>query len=222
MKVLVIAPHMDDEVLGCGGTIARHVECGDNVFVCFVAHRAYNHQFNDERNEVEKEHANRAKEVLNYKESVFLGLNDERLDACIQDIIIPLEGYIYKIKPDIVYSPFYGDNNQDHRAVFQAVRVAIRPSAKVTPQKWLLYETPSSTEQSPPIYKNIFLPNYYVDVSEYIDFKIEAFLCYETEKRIYPHPRSEEALKVLAQKRGVEIGFKYAEAFMIMRDKWEL
>ena len=222
MKVLVIAPHMDDEVLGCGGTIARHVESGDNVFVCFIAHRVYNHQFNDERNEVEKKHANRAKEVLNYKESVFLGLNDERLDACIQDIIIPLEGYIYKIKPDIVYSPFYGDNNQDHRAVFDAVRIVIRPSAADFVKRFFVYEIPSSTEQSPPLNKEAFLPNYYVDVSEYIDFKIEAFLCYETEKRIYPHPRSEEALKVLAQKRGVEIGFKYAEAFMIMRDKWEL
>ena len=221
MKVLVIAPHMDDEVLGCGGTIARHVESGDNVFVCFIAHRVYNHQFNDERNEVEKKHANRAKEVLNYKESVFLGLNDERLDACIQDIIIPLEGYISKIKPDIVYSSFYGDNHQDHRAVFQAVRVAIRPSAKVTPRRWLLYETPSSTDQSPPIMESAFMPNHYVDVTEYIDKKVKAYNCYETEKRNYPHSRSEEALKIIAQKRGIEIGFKYAEAFMVMRDKWE-
>ena len=220
MNVLVIAPHMDDEVLGCGGTIARHVESGDNVFVCFIAHRVYNHQFNDERNEVEKKHANRAKEVLGYKEPVFLGLNDERLDACIQDIIIPLEDSISNIKPDIVYSPFYGDNNQDHRAVFQAVRVAIRASAKVTPQKWLLYETPSSTDQSPPIIEGFFMPNYYVDISRYVDVKIEAFRCYETERRVCPHPRSEKALKVQAQKRGVEIGFKYAEAFMIMRDKW--
>ena len=220
MKVLVIAPHMDDEVLGCGGTIARHVECGDNVFVCFVAHRVYNHQFNDERNEVEKKHANRAKEVLNYKESVFFGLNDERLDACIQDIVIPLEDYVSKIKPDIVYSPFYGDNNQDHRAVFDAVRIVIRPSAADFVKRFLVYEILSSTEQSPPLYKNAFLPNYYVDVSRYIDVKMEAFRCYETEKRIYPHPRSEEALKVQAQKRGIEIGFGYAEAFMVLRDKW--
>jgi len=156
MKVLVIAPHMDDEVLGCGGTIARHVESGDNVFVCFIAHRVYNHQFNDERNEVEKKHANRAKEVLNYKGPVFLGLNDERLDTCIQDIIIPLEGYISKVKPDVVYSPFYGDNNQDHRAVFDAVRVVIRPSTADFVKRFLVYEILSSTEQSPPLYKNAF------------------------------------------------------------------
>jgi LmbE family N-acetylglucosaminyl deacetylase len=65
------------------------------------------------------------------------------------------------------------------------------------------------------------MPNYYVDISRYVDVKIEAFRCYETEKRAYPHPRSEEALKVLSQKRGIEIGFRSAEAFMILRDKWE-
>jgi len=122
--------------------------------------------------------------------------------------------------PNIVYSNFYGDNHQDHRSVFQAVRIAIRPSANTIPTKWLLYETPSSTDQSPPIIEGAFMPNYYVNVAEHFDKKITAYKCYETEKRNYPHSRSEEAMKVLAQKRGVEIGFKYAESFMIMRDKW--
>ena len=221
MNILVIAPHMDDEVLGCGGTIARHVENGDNLFVCVVAHRIYNHRFDKKKNELEKSHAVKAKEILRYEELVFLELNDERLDACIQDIVIPLEKYIFKIKPDIIYCPFRGDNNQDHRAVFDAVRIAIRPSASTFIKRVLMYEVPSSTEQSPPLKENACLPNYYVDITKYIAKKINAFKCYETEKRDYPHPRSEKALKVLSQKRGVEIGFKSAEAFMVLREKWE-
>jgi len=221
MKVLVVSPHMDDEVLGVGGTIARHVHVGHEVYVCFIAHRIYERKYDKIRNQKEVEHALDAKNTLGYKEAEFFSLNDERLDSCIQDIIIPLEDSIFKIKPDIVYSPFYGDNHQDHRAVFQAVRVAIRPSAKVTPKKWLLYETPSSTDQSPPLAENAFLPNYYVDISLFIDKKLMAYKCYKNEERGLPHPRSEEAIRILASRRGIESGFNAAESFMILREKWE-
>ncbi len=220
MKVLVIAPHMDDEVLGCGGTIARHVAGGDEVYVCFVAHRVYDHKFDERKNELERSHAVKAQNVLGYKETLFLDLNDERLDASVQDIIIPLEKHIFKIKPDVVYSAFYGDNNQDHRAVFDAVRVAARPSATPFISKLLMYEVPSSTEQSPQSKDSVFIPNYYVDISDSFDIKAKAFSCYETEKRGFPHPRSQEAIAVLAKKRGIEMGYKYAEAFMILREKW--
>ena len=219
MKVLVIAPHMDDEVLGCGGTIARHVECGDNVFVCFVAHRVYNHQYNDERNEIEKKHANRAKEVLNYKESVFLELNDERLDACVQDVIIPLEEYITRIKPQIVYSPFCNDNNQDHQAVAKAVQVVLRPVAVPFVERWLMYETPSSTDQAPSVGIQGFQPNVYYDIGDYLDKKLKALACYETEVRPFPNPRSSEGVKTLAMKRGMECGLSCAEGFMLVREK---
>jgi LmbE family N-acetylglucosaminyl deacetylase len=221
MNILVIAPHMDDEVLGGGGTIARHVACEDDLFVCFIAHRTYNHRFEKQRNEIEKQHALKAKELLSYKESVFFELNDERLDVSVQDIIILLEKYVDKVKPEIVYIPFMGDNNQDHRAVFDAARVVLRPIAAPFVNSIYMYEVPSSTEQSPPLPGSSFLPNHYVDITGYIDRKIETFKCYETEQRDYPHPRSEEALRVLAKKRGTEIGFKYAEAFMVLRKKWE-
>ena len=220
-RVLIIAPHMDDEVLGCGGTIARHIENRDEVYVAFIAHRIYDHQFNKEKNDIEKRYALKVKELLGYKECVFFELKDERLDSSIQDIIIPLEKYVLNIRPDIVYCPFRADNNQDHRAVFDAARVVLRPSAAPFIKKSYMYETPSSTEQSPPLYESSFLPNYYVNITGFIDKKIEAFKCYKTEERSYPHPRSKEALKVLAKKRGTEIGFEYAEALMIIREKWE-
>lgn len=219
-NILIIAPHMDDEVLGCGGVIARHRDNGNKVNVIFVAHRVYNHKFDEKRNDIEKSHAIKAKEMLGYDDAIFLDLQDERLDAALQDIIIPLEEYIDKIKPDTVYVPFRGDNNQDHRAVFDAARVVLRPASTPFVDSVYMYEVPSSTEQSPPLPENIFCPNNYVNISNCIDRKSTALKCYETEKREFPHPRSEKGIRILAQKRGMEIGFEYAEAFMVLREKW--
>lgn len=219
-KVLVIAPHMDDEALGCGGTIAKHVAQKDVVHVCFIAHRIYNHRFDKAANEREKGHARQAVKMLGCEDAIFLDLNDERLDACLQDIIIPLEAVVAKIKPNIVYGPFRGDNNQDHRAVFDAMRVALRPSATPFIQKVMMYEVPSSTDQSPALPENAFTPNYHIDISKHMEKKLKAFKCYKTEDRKFPHPRSAEAIRVLAQKRGVEAGVAYAEGFMILRERW--
>lgn len=221
MKVLIIAPHMDDEVLGCGGTIARHVNGGDEVYVCFVAHRVYDHKYNEEKNKFEMDCATEAKKILGYKEAEFFNLNDERLDACIQDILIPLESYIQKIEPDIVYLNHRGDNHQDHQAVFHAAMVALRPSSNPDIEKILCYETPSSTEQAPQFSDTVFLHNFYINIDNYLETKINALRCYKTEKREFPHPRSEKNIEILAMKRGAEIGFKTAEAFMLIRGRWD-
>lgn len=212
---------MDDEVLGCGGIIAKHKDSGDNVSVIFIAHRVYNHCFDERRNTIEKSHAMKAKDVLGYDDAIFLDLPDERLDVAVQDIIIPLEKNIDTINPSIVYIPFRGDNNQDHRAVFDAVRVVLRPSAMAYINNIYMYEVPSSTDQSPPLSENAFLPNFYVDIKDYIDKKIKALRCYESESRQYPHPRSEKGIKVTAQKRGIESSLEYAEAFIMIRGKWQ-
>ncbi len=219
-KVLVLAAHMDDEVLGCGGVILKHRANQDKVKVVFVAHRVYGHCFDKNKNDIQKKHALEAKAILGYDQAVFLDLNDERLDCCLQDIIIPLEKEISLFKPDIVYLPFSGDNNQDHRAVFNAARVALRPAAAPFIKAVYMYEVPSATEQSPPLPENAFLANYYVDITRYFAKKISAYNSYKFEKRAYPHPRSEKALKILAQKRGIDSGFEYAEAFMTLRSKW--
>ena len=120
MRILVIAPHMDDEVLGCGGTIARHVETGDQVAVCIVSNRAYNHNYDPKLIEREQDACRKAKEVLSYHELFFLDLPDEQLDKSQIDLIIPLEEMVHKQKPDLVYIPHRGDLNQDHRATFEA------------------------------------------------------------------------------------------------------
>jgi LmbE family N-acetylglucosaminyl deacetylase len=220
-KVMVIAPHMDDEVLGLGGTIAKHVNNGDEVFVCIVAHRVYNRKYNEKINQEERDSTERARKILGYREVTFFNLPDERLDGFTQDILIPLEEYYYKVRPDILYTNFYGDNNQDHRAVFSAARIVIRSSASYKVPRSLMYEVPSSTDQSPPVKEAIFAPNFFVNIQDFWQKKIEAFNCYSREKREPPHPRSEEALYALAVRRGVEVGFPLAEGFMILRDEWK-
>jgi len=221
MRVLVISPHMDDEVLGVGGTIARHVSEGDDVYVCFIAHRVYDHKYDAAKTRFEVECALKAKKVLGYKEAEFFNLSDERLDASIQDILIPLENYAKKVDPEIVYVCHRGDNNQDHRAVFQAAMVVLRPSANRKIKRILCYEVPSSTEQSPPFKEYAFLPNFYVNIERYLRIKVEALRCYKTEKRNFPHPRSEKSIETLAMKRGIEAGFKAAEAFVVVRERWD-
>lgn len=216
MKVLIIAPHMDDEVLGAGGTIARHVADSDDVYVCFVANRAYDHNYDSKQINFEKKCALKAKEVLGYKEAEFLGLKDERLDACLQDIIIPLEAYVKKVKPEIIYLCHGGDNNQDHRAVFNAAMVIVRTYA-TSAHSVFCYEIASSTEQAPPFQERAFLPNLYVNIDKYLTKKLAALECYSTETKKFPHPRSIKSLKALALKRGYESNFEAAEAFVIVR-----
>jgi len=219
--VLIIAPHLDDEVLGCGGVIARHVAQGDKVHVCFVAHRVYDHVYNAEKMEIERVHTFNAKEMIGYNEFHFLDLNDERLDACVQDIIIPLEKYLIQTRPQIVYSPFCNDNNQDHQAVAKAVQVVLRPAAVPFIERWLMYETPSSTEQTPSVGILGFQPNVYYDIGDCLDKKLKAIACYETEARPFPNPRSTEGVKALAMKRGMECGLEYAESFMLVRERFD-
>jgi len=216
-KVLVISPHLDDEVLGVGGAIMQHIDSGDEVSVFFIANRAYSHIYDPKLLDLQKSHSLKAKEILGYQNSVFFDMLDERLDVSIQDILIRIEKDFYKAMPEIVYSPFYQDNNQDHRAVFEATRILLRPSSSPFVKEWLLYEVPSSTDQSPPIPFYSFCPSYYINIERYIDKKIEALKNYETELREFPHPRSEKAVRIMAQKRGIEVGLKYGEAFSLIR-----
>jgi LmbE family N-acetylglucosaminyl deacetylase len=222
VKVLVIAPHMDDEVLGCGGAIVRHVRAGDRVSVCIVANRAYMHRYDPGLIDREKDACRRAQEILGYQDLTFLDLPDEQLDRSQIDLIVPLEEVVDLREPELVYLPHRGDLNQDHRAVFDAALVACRPLAAHRVKGLRVYEVPSSTDQVPGMHGLPFLPNYYVDIGEVLDKKIAALVAYEAESRVYPHPRSPEGLRAYARKRGMEVGIEAAEAFVVLRDLWLL
>lgn len=221
MKVLVIAAHMDDEVLGVGGTIAKHVAAGDVVHVCIVCKRAYDHKFDDAVTAQEEANALRAKEVLGYQQISFLRLRDELLDERLLDVIVPVEDCVQKFKPDLVYTHHIGDSNQDHRSVFRASMIACRSLSSWPVQRLVTYEVLSSTDIAPPLKENAFQPNFYVDINEFLPKKIEAMKAYERESKEFPHPRSSKGIEVLANKRGMEIGMIAAESFVVLRDTWK-
>ena len=221
MNVLVISAHMDDEILGPGGTIARHVAQGDVVTACIACKRAYDHKFDAAMVQQEKDACYRAAQVLGYTDIRFLDLRDELLDDRLLDVIVPLEEQVLSVKPAVVYTHHRGDSNQDHRAVFQASMIACRGLSRHKVPRLLVYEVPSSTDIAPPFPEYAFQPNYYVNISAFLDRKIAAMKEYERELKEFPHPRSPQGIEITAKKRGMEIGFQAAEAFMIVRDQWE-
>lgn len=215
MKILVIAPHPDDEVLGCGGTIAKHTKEGDEVYLCIVT-KAYTPDWSEEFMKSRPKEIEKANKILGIKKTYFLDYPTVKLDTIpLKELIEAISKVVNEVKPEIVYIPHKGDINKDHRLVFEASLVAIRPiNHKI--RRILSYETLSETEWGRPL--EPFIPNLYIDISETFEKKIGAMKAYESELRQYPHPRSLEIIEALAKKRGSEIGVNFAEAFMLVRE----
>ena len=223
-SVLVVAAHPDDEVLGCGGTFARHADAGDHVQVLIVAEGATSRQEQRNRNKASDElsalaqAAQKAGAILGAKGVELLDLPDNRLDSLDRlDLIKQIELRIARHQPQVVYTHHAGDVNIDHRRLHEAVVTACRP-APVQPVKRLLsFEVASSTEWQPPGSAPAFQPNWFVDISAQWLRKREALEAYASEMRPWPHARSIEALEHLARWRGAQVGVEAAEAFCLLR-----
>jgi len=174
MRVLVIAAHMDDEAVGVGGTIVRHVRAGDQVTVCVVCKRAYDHRFDEAAIAIERQATKDAAARLGYTDLRFLELRDELLDERLLDVIVPIEQIVNDVRPATVYTHHRGDANQDHRAVFQASMVACRSIAPNPPDRILCYEVASSSDQAAPFPEFAFQPNTYVNVAGELPVKLAA------------------------------------------------
>ena len=217
MKILIIAPHPDDEVLGCGGTIKKHINSGDEVYLCEVT-KSYTPDWTEEYIVQEMEELEDSSKFLGIKKTFLLDLPAVKLDIFGQKKLNDLlSEIIQKIKPEILYIPFYGDINSDHRLISRACLVVARPKPKSFIKKVLAYEVLSETEWGAPAFKN-FVPNVYIDISSTIKEKLKALSYYKSQLTPYPHPRSLEAIEILAKKRGTEAGLHYAEAFMLLRE----
>ncbi|MFH1617159.1 MAG: PIG-L deacetylase family protein [Candidatus Margulisiibacteriota bacterium] len=215
MKVLIIAPHPDDEVLGCGGTIAKHAAAGDEVFLCVVT-QAYTPDWAQEFIERRPKEIKASSDILGIKDVVSLGLPTVKLDTLPQKDLNKAVGEIVKkFKPDIAYIPFKGDLNRDHRLIFESCLVALRPYSGA--KKILAYEIPSETEWGDPI--EHFAPNVFVDISSTFEKKARALNIYSSEIKDFPHPRSLENIEALARVRGSAAGMKMAEAFWLVREE---
>lgn len=221
MRILVIAAHPDDEVLGCGGTIAKHAAEEADVYTIILGEGVTSRFPKREEGLKSKElkelksYINKAAKILGVKKTFTFGFPDNRFDTvALLDIVKVIEKVKNEVKPEIVYTHHWGDLNIDHRITYDTVLSACRPIKGETVQKIYSFEIPSSTEWN---YPNTFSPNVYVDISETINKKIEAMKAYKSEIRKWPHPRSIEAIRVLACKRGYEVGLEKAEGFKLVR-----
>ena len=222
-RVLVVAAHPDDEVLGCGGTIASHADAGDHVQVLIVAEGATSRQQQRDRVQVVKElsglaqAAQTAGSILG-QQVLSPGSSGQSLDSLDRlDLIKRIEESIDRYQPQVVYVHHAGDVNVDHRRLHEAVVTACRPTPGHSVQRLLSYEVASSSEWQPPGSAPAFQPNWFVDISDQWLRKRKALMAYASEMRPSPHARSLEALEHLARWRGAQVGVEAAEAFCLLR-----
>lgn len=223
-KVLVVAAHPDDEVLGCGGTIARLAAAGRAVHVLLLADGENSRMAADGSGKaawavaVRNAAAEQACRILGCASVEFLALPDNRMDGLVLlDVVKEIEARIARHAPTTLLTHHGYDVNVDHRVVHQAVIVACRPVPDHPVRELLFFEVPSSTEWRPPGSGDSFAPNYFVDVSATLDCKMAALDAYASELRDFPHPRSRLAIEALARWRGATAGVVAAEAFVLGR-----
>ena len=219
---LVIAAHPDDEVLGCGGTIARYADAGVPVQVAFLADGvgARGDSTPDrEALQARRAAAHKACTLLGAAVPVFDDFPDNRMDTVPRlEITRRVEALIAAHAPTTVLTHHAGDVNIDHRRVHEAVVTACRPQPGHPVQTLLFFEVASSTEWQPPGSAPAFQPNWFVDITATLERKREALAAYKEEMRAWPHARSIEAVTHLARQRGASIGREAAEAFMLGRE----
>jgi len=217
-KILVIAAHPDDEILGVGGTINKHAKDNDKVYCLILGEgeKSRKEENSDEKILELHNQARNAGRLIGFKEIFFLDFPDQKFDSVnLLDIIKKIEEYLEKIKPDIVYTHFENDLNIDHVLTFQAVITACRPCNENCPKEIYCFEVLSSTEWQ--LGEKRFKPNIYINIENEIEDKIKAFQEYKSEIREHPHSRSIEGIEVLAKYRGLQCNKKYAEAFYLVR-----
>ncbi len=222
-SILVVAAHPDDEILGCGGALARHVVEGDTVHILIVGEGATSRDARSEPHGREPElavlgaAASRAAVAIGAEKPTMLGLPDNRLDGLpLLDVVKPTEAIVEAVKPEIVYTHHAGDLNVDHRIVHQAVVTACRPLPGSPVREIHAFETVSSTEWQSG--GQAFRPQRWVDIEPYLDRKLLALEAYAGEMRPFPHARSREAVEALARVRGAAAGLRAAECFMVVRE----
>jgi N-acetylglucosamine malate deacetylase 1 len=220
--ILVVAAHPDDEVLGCGGTLAKFAALGFAVDVSFmsdgVTSRVDNSAAHRRQLDARKEAATRAAAILGVQNLTFGDFPDNRLDSvALLDITRSIEDLIARIKPDTVLTHHAGDLNIDHRRVHEAVVTACRPQPGHSVRTLLSFEVASSTEWQLGGSAPAFLPNWFEDITATLDRKLAALDAYESELRDWPHPRSRQAVEHMARWRGAMVGVPAAEAFMLGR-----
>lgn len=221
-SILILAAHPDDEVLGCGGTIAKLADEGSIVHVAFLADGVFSRVGAQTVQQLElksrRAAAHNACDILGVKSVSFGDFPDNRMDTSpLLDIIQAVETLIAKHQPETVFTHHAGDVNIDHRRLHEAVVTACRPQNGHSVKTLLCFEVPSSTEWQLPGSAPAFTPNWFVDISVTLVRKLAALEAYAEEMRAWPHPRSRQGVDHLAHWRGATVGVDAAEAFILGR-----
>jgi LmbE family N-acetylglucosaminyl deacetylase len=217
-QILVIATHPDDEVLGCGGVMARHADAGDDVHVLVVT-RGIPELFPPEVIEGTRFELARAHAVLGVRTVRFLDFPAPGLDAVpLYEVADAIERAVRDLRPSIVYCPHQGDLHGDHKAAFWATLVAVRPVTDHRVSRTLCYETLSETEWAAPLPGDAFVPTVFTDITTTLGRKLRACRCYLSQMKPFPRPRSVRAVAALARFRGATVGVSAAEGFTVIRD----
>lgn len=218
MRVLVIAPHPDDEIIGVGGTIAKRAKDGDEVYVCVVT-KGKSPLFNDEFIEQGRKECRKADKKLGVKETIFLDFPAVMLETVPRyEFNGKISEVVNSIKPDEVYIPHRGDMQIDHQMVVDAAMVAVRPRGINYPKRVYAYETLSETGWNIPNIVNEFIPTVYEDITDTYEVKLEAMAIFESQLSVFPEARSIGAIEALAKYRGATVSVKAAEAFSLIRE----
>ena len=221
-RVLVIVAHPDDEVLGVGGTIAKMASQGVECHLLIVTDGSSS-QYRDSEHlheiiEAKKKETQGCAAELGFKSIHYGELPDMKLDKTPHIVINQvIEKVIDEIQPDTVFTHFWGDVNRDHQEVYKSTLVAVRPVMGQVVKELYCYRVPSSTEWTPNKADTKFMPNVFVDIEKFAEQKYEAFACYSTELRDYPHPRSVQYLRETDKAAGLRVGLLAAEEFVLLR-----
>jgi len=214
-KVLVVAVHPDDETLGCGGTLLKHKENGDKInwLICTETDKGDDF-YKARKNEIEK-----VSKMYDFNSIHNLRLKTMQVDEYnMSELIGKISKVINEVKPNIIYLPFKSDVHSDHRKIFDATYSCTKSFRYPFIKKIYMIETLSETEFSPSTKEDSFIPNVFVDISEFIDKKIDIIKIFESEISEHPFPRSERNLRALATLRGATAGCEYAESFMLLKE----
>lgn len=218
-NILVIAPHPDDETLGCGGTLLNHVNSGDKLYWLIMTSMQKKLGFTKEQIDLREKEIQNISKQYNFENFKIAPFDATGLDQIpFSEIVSFISNYISKIKPDIMYIPFQGDVHTDHKVVYKASISCAKTFKHPTIEKVRVYETLSETDHNIDHSKETFSPNLWVDISNTIKKKIEIMKIYKSEIHDFPHPRSEKNIIALANLRGSVCGCQYAESFITIKE----
>ena len=220
-KVLIVAPHPDDETLGCGGTIIKHKSKGDEIYWLIVTNISVEEGYDKDRVKERQKEIDVVSKEYGFNEIFKLDFPTTKLDMIPKvEIIEAISNVVCKVNAELVYVPNKNDVHSDHKITFESVMSAIKIFRCPFIKKVLMYETISETEFAPPFQSDTFMPNSFSDISRFVNKKCSIMEIYNTELRNHPFARSIDNIKALSVFRGATAGVKNAEAFAVIKEIW--